>query len=410
MQNSKLLIRSQVLFVVLFTLLGGCRSPGNTFESRHRLGENEARQGYSNPGHFAEFSKQPRQIALLLPLSGINADSAKAIREGFFASYYQSTTLKRSKPNIRIYDTAADQNIQQLYHTALREGADFIVGPLAKEDVQVLSQLGNQITTPVLALNHHPDVRNAPRHFLQFSLAPETEAEQIAEQAWQQGHRSASIIVPDNAWGKRTANAFTNKWRHKGGRVLHTVYAPATQDQSASVRKLLGIDQSQTRASQVKALLTEKVEFQPRRRQDVDIIVMAASPDQARQLKPLFDFYYAEDVPVYATSSIYSGYPNPKKDRDMNGIIFCDMPWLLDNLRNNEIKQLLNNNANIQSDQYNRLFAMGVDAYQLSNRLNILQGNTAYPGATGNLYLSTDNQVQRKLTWAKIIDGVPMPL
>ncbi|HRE30628.1 MAG TPA: penicillin-binding protein activator, partial [Candidatus Berkiella sp.] len=77
-------------------------------------------------------------------------------------------------------------------------------------------------------------------------------------------------------------------------------------------------------------------------RQDVDVIVMAAPPAQARQLKPLFDFYYAEDVPVLATSSIYSGSQNPRSDRDVNGVVFCDMPWLLDTTKGAGLRQLLN--------------------------------------------------------------------
>ena len=174
----------------------------------------------------------------------------------------------------------------------------------------------------------------------------------------------------------------------------------------------MGIDQSQKRADHIKGLLTEKVEFQPRRRQDVDVIFMAAPPDQARQLKPLFDFYYAEDVPVYATSSIYSGHPNAKRDRDLNGVIFCDMPWLLSPERSKEVRTLLNQNAPNQSDQYNRLFAMGVDAFELTQWLSYMESNheAHVSGATGNLYLTRGNLVERKLTWAKISDGVPVLL
>lgn len=398
-----------IKLIILFSLLSGCKSAGHQDSSAQIQKQHmqTATAEYPNQQSFGEFSSsfnQPRQIALLLPLTGKHADSAKAVREGFLASYYQQNG---TKPIVKVYDTTKEADIQKVYEIATEEGADFIVGPLAKEDVHRLSLMSShKMKTPVLALNHHPDVKQSSHHFLQYTLAPETEAEQIADKAWQKGYRNAGLIVPDNAWGKRTANAFSAQWQRLGGRIVRTVHTNPSHDQSPAVRQLLGIDESQKRANQIKNILTEKVEFQPRRRKDIDVIVMAAPPDQARQLKPLFDFYYAEDVPVYATSSIYSGHPNPKRDRDMNGIVFCDMPWLIDSQQSQNMKQLLSN-AEGQSDQYNRLFAMGVDAYQLSNQLNRIQAGVPYAGVTGQLTVGNSNQVQRQLSWAKIVDGVP---
>jgi len=365
----------------------------------------------SRESRTAHFSNEPQQIALLLPLSGKHADAAKAIKEGFLASYYENTHSNRYRPMVRIYDTTKEPNIQFVYDRATHDGADFVVGPLSKEDVQRLSTLSySRMRTPILALNHASGSRTTSG-FVQFSLAPEEEAEQIADKAWEKGYHSASIIIPDSAWGKRVASAFNAQWQKNGGRTLHTVYINPSQDQAAAVRRLLGIDESQKRANDIKSLLTEKIEFQPKRRQDVDVIVMAAPPDQARQLKPLFDFYYAEDLPVYATSSIYSGYPDPKRDRDMNGVIFCDMPWLINQSRGREVQLLLSKNASTRSDQYNRLFAMGVDAYHLISQLKRLEAsNSHYAGATGNLTLGDNNQIQRKLAWAKISNGVPIPI
>ncbi len=361
----------------------------------------QTQEEYPKQRTFGDVSGPTKQIALLLPLTGKHADSAKAIREGFLASYYQQTG---NKPIVKVYDTTKEQDVQRVYHLAVDEGADFVVGPLSKEDVHRLSLMPS-FKTPVLALNHHPEVRANVKDFVQYTLAPEAEAQQIADKAWQKGYRSAALIVPDNAWGKRIASAFSDQWKHHGGRVVRTVHTNAQHDQSAPVRRLLGIDESQQRANQIKSLLTEKVDFQPRRRKDFDVIVMAAPPDQARQLKPLFDFYYAEDVPVYATSSVYTGHPNAKRDRDMNGVVFCDMPWLLDAQHGSNLRKLLTQTEN-QSDQYNRLFAMGADAYQISTSFNSLQSGGNVIGATGQLSLNNNN-IQRQLSWAKIVDGIP---
>jgi len=135
---------------------------------------------------------------------------------------------------------------------------------------------------------------------------------------------------------------------------------------------------------------------------------LAAPPEQARQLRPLFDFYFAENLPIYANSSIYSGTPNPQKDRDMNGIIFCDMPWLFSKNSNahNVLKQNGINAINL------RLYAMGMDAFLLTAHLKQLQASpqSGIRGATGTLYLRSQNQIERQLSWAKMRNGVPEPL
>src|SRR5205823_5983563 len=66
-----------------------------------------------------------------------------------------------------------------------------------------------------------------------------------------------------------------------------------------------------------------------KRRQDADMIFMIAPPEYARQIKPLLNYYYAGNLPIYATSHVYQGIPNAALDNDLNGIQFCDMPWTI---------------------------------------------------------------------------------
>lgn len=339
------------------------------------------------PATVSALTSMPKaqHIALLLPLSGKHADSAKAIREGFLASFYDQNI----KPTVRIYDTTLNNDVQKVYETALSEGADFVVGPLVKEEVLRLSQLPAQrLKTPILALNYHSQVSFHPQ-FYQFALSPENEAQQVAQKA-RQLYRNAGILVPNNPWGKRLASAFANEWQQQGGRMLQTVYV---NDNQAAVKQLLGIDSSQRRANQIKNLLTEKIEFQLRRRHDLEVILMAVSIETARQLKPLLDFYYAEDIAVYAISSIYNAQLNAPLENDLNGIIFCDMPSLI--------------SGKIPSVSYPRLYLMGKDAYHLIQALHFHQ--LAFQGATGYLYLE-NNQVKRQLPFAKIVNGAALLL
>lgn len=392
--NNYQFVRSLILLGIIVSLTG-FRLPGYPKEKES---QSQTHQEYR------QYPSQPRQIALLLPLSGKHADAARAIREGFLASYYGNSFPGAPKPIVRVYDTSKEQDVQRIYLEAVDQGADFVVGPLTKDDVLRLSQLSSRSTqAPILALNYHPQARMPQGKLIQFSLLPESEAVQLAEKALQKGYQRASIIVPDNPWGHRIAGTFTNRWQAMGGQVVKTVFADPLSDQATAVRQLLGVVETPKKESEKKSPLDKSMNIS--RTLEMDVIIMAADPQQARQLKPLFDFYYADTVPVLATSSVYSGQPDPKVDHDLNGVVFCNMPWLVDASRHQQVEQLLAQ-QNDRGTEFDRLFAMGVDAYQLTSQLGRLQSGSTYHGATGNLYL-TNQQIHQNLVWAKMVNGVP---
>ncbi|MCS5708128.1 penicillin-binding protein activator [Candidatus Berkiella cookevillensis] len=358
--------------------------------------------------YVAASGMSPRKIALLLPMNGPHAKAAKAIREGYLAAYYDNASGQ--KPSIQVYDTTLENDVIRTYQRAVNEGADFVVGPLVKEEVIRLSQMPTYaLKTPILTLNEHPQVHSNIRSFVQFSLSPENEADQITEKARSLGYRNASIVVPNNSWGKRLSARFRDSWQKKGGRIVSEAQIEPYKDTAKQIRDLLAIEQSQKRSDTIKYLIKEHVEYQVRRRTDVDVVFMALPSAQARQIKPLFDFYYAHDLPILATSSVYAGNPNSNRDRDMNGIQFIDMPWVV-NAKQSRVKKLINKQEDSLSGESSRLFAMGVDAYDLTQSFNQLQQspNAMIDGATGQLSLNADNRIQRKMTWVKIANGSPV--
>jgi len=335
--------------------------------------------------HNTNHNTDKRSIALFLPLSGAHAQAAQAIKAGFLAQHHAQIQNEATPLDIKVYDTSQHSDLGMLYGKALAEGSDFIVGPLIKSDVQKLSQIAQAGSpVPILALNLSSDIKEPGLdNFFQFALSPEEEAQLLAQKAWQDGHHSTSIIVPDNEWGKRVLDSFSTKWRSLGGKIPSVALINNNNPQAA-IQKLL----------QVRTNIKP-----PSRRKDIDMIVLATSAMQARQLRPLLNFYYANDLPIYSTSSIYQGKPQPDQDNDLNGIIFCDMPWILDN----------RHDSNDPFHHSARLYAMGLDAYQLVSRLSTLSEspNTEYQGATGILSIGPNHIIERKLNWAQIKDGVP---
>ncbi|MCW9055236.1 MAG: penicillin-binding protein activator [Gammaproteobacteria bacterium] len=356
-----------------------------------------------------ELMEQPAHIAVLLPLTGRYSKITGAIRDGFMTAYLQHTN-KNQRPRITFIDTANQPDkIWNHYHKAIDKGADFIVGPFLKSAVSSLAN-GEELNVPTLSLNYAESQTQATPNLFQMGLLPEDEARQSAEMAFRQGHLHAAILVPEGPWGQRLSNSFQQRFEELGGTVINTeTYISGKNDFKQPIQKLLNIDKSISRHRKLQTLLKTDLKFTPYRRQDVDMIFMAATPKNARQLKPQFKFHYAGELPVYSTSHAFTGKIDARSDRDIDDLLYCDMPWILNPSK--PLKQALTQNWP-EHQQYTRFFALGADAYHLIPYLKRLQAKTyeRFSGQTGNIYLDSFNRLRRELLWAQFVRGKPVIL
>ena len=348
----------------------------------------------------------PQHVALLLPLEGKFANAARAVRDGFLNAYY----AKQAGDDITIRVYSADSsNVVSVYEQAMINGANLVVGPLDKEALQALLSRG-QFTVPVLALNDIPQAE-LPANVYSFALTPEDEARQVAEHIWLDGHSRGIALYPQGRWGERVYDAFRTRWLELGGELVEAnSYVAEGRDFATPIRDLLNIDESKDRHRSLRRILREDTKFEMRRRQDVDFVFLAAYPKQARQLRPQFDFHNAGKIPVYATSHVYSGTPDRKADRDMNGIIFGDMPWTLGKESNDKaLRQAVKRNWGKDRKAYTRLFAFGADAWRILPHLERLSRYrfARFAGSTGSLRIDEQGRIQRGLNWAAFRSGKP---
>jgi outer membrane PBP1 activator LpoA protein len=332
-------------------------------------------------------SDMPRQIALLLPLSGKAEAAGIAVRDGFLGAYYEQDA--GSRPRLRIYDVAA-RDAPSCYLQAIADGSDFVVGPLTREEVAGLASLTDGRTT-TLALNFLPDGVTVPERFYQFALSPEDEARQVARRAIADGHLAGLVLVPQSDWGRRVQSAFAAEFAAAGSQLLDQAdYAPGITDFNDLLQKLLQTDGK--RGSTPRA--------------DAQFIFVAAQPMQGRLIRTQLRFNYATALPVYATSDIYD--PAGKSNVDLDGVMFLDMPWVLDSY--GPAAAARESTERVWPDrigQRGRLHAFGYDAFRLVGELRRLRGRTSTPlaGFTGRLAIDGEGRVHRELDWAQIVDG-----
>ena len=352
----------------------------------------------------------PRQIALLLPLSGSTATAGEAIQNGFLGAYFATASGLDDRQSVRIYDVNVEGGATAAYATAVADGAEFVVGPLLKQNVAALAN-DILVPVPVLTLNYLPDDTLAPPGLYQFALAPEDEAIAAAQRALQDGYTRGVALVPSNDWGRRLLTSFATELEGLGGTLLdYRNYSPDKQDFSDEIESLMGLAGSVQRYRRLRANLGGALQFDPRRRQDAEFIFLATPAATGRLLKAQLKFHYSGDLPVYSTSAVNA--LDGRSNADLNGVMFADTPWVID--PQPWIANLPPLFADYWPEQRRlaRLHAMGYDAYNLIASLYAVRGGSMVEidGATGELFLDGSGRVHRRLAWAQFQRGEVVPL
>ena len=338
--------------------------------------------------------KMPSRVALLLPTSGNLASAGTAIREGFFAAYADSAHNHMPRPPVRVYDSAGTTaGAIKAYQQAVNDGAQLIIGPLTRGEVSALFGL-QQLPVPLLALNH-PDDKSLPASGVsEFGLLPETEGAQAADHMAEAGITNAFVIVSSDDFAQRAAKSFKAELEARGGKVAGTGNLGSGVNFASTISGL-GMPTDSGDASANK---------------DSGIFI-SMRPQQARLLLPQLRLARV-NLPVVGTSHIYAGVDDAGANRDLEGVEFCDSPWLFD------VQPGLPNHGDIAGQlpaargTSARLFAFGMDAWNLAPYIDWLRAHPGsyLPGASGQLTSDQFGRIRRVLVWAKFQDGLARPL
>ncbi|MGB3746913.1 MAG: penicillin-binding protein activator [Rhodanobacter sp.] len=352
--------------------------------------------------------KVPAQVALLLPADGDYAAASTPIRQGFFAAYFDAGRNHAPRPKVRSYNShgTADGAVQA-YQQAVRDGARLVIGPLTRGEVAAVFALP-QLPVPVLALNH-PDDRQLPAgNASEFGLLPETEGAQAADHMAERGLLRAYVMISGDDFAQRAADAFKAELVSRGGEVVAMTVLPAGASSFADAIKNLQLPT--TGATPAAAAGTADAAAAPAAAGDTGIFI-SMRPNQARLLMPQLRIAQVS-LPVFATSHVYTGGDDAPANRDLDGVEFCDAPWLFDAQPGLPERAAIAAKLPAARDGAARLFAFGMDAWGLVPYLDWLKAHPGsyMPGATGQLAADPFGRIRRVLTWAKFENGVARPL
>lgn len=345
----------------------------------------------------------PEKIAVLIPLSGRLRSAGDSIRDGIIAAHLADKENQNTE--LQFFDTNRNQDITQLYQQAVASGARSVIGPLTKSNLEQLEKTVN-IDIQTLALNFTDNTLNNS-NLSKLGLSANDDALLASKQALNAELERALIIQSDKDWSVRAANAFIGNWQqHEASIAIRTTFTD-NATMSNTIKNALNLQHSEERTKYLQDVLGELVESDSYRRKDIDMVFIATNSQEARSLKPILAFHFAGDLPVYATSQINDGSNIQSRDMDLSGIYFGETLWTVDG-DNTRLSSEINKHISSGGSYSKNLYALGIDAYYVSQRLPLLIENNSYKlqGFTGALNRLNNGNIERQPSWASFTNGL----
>ncbi|KAF1013999.1 MAG: Penicillin-binding protein activator LpoA [Stenotrophomonas maltophilia] len=330
------------------------------------------------PPALSDGYRPPVKLAVLLPLSGRLATAAQPVRDGLLSAYYGEA---RRRPEITFIDTAGTPaGALAAYDKAVAAGADFVVGPLGRDEVDAVYGR-QQLPVPVLALNRGKDA--PPAGSAGFSLAPEDDGIVAAEYLRGRERSKALVLNSTDDTGRRASAAFTQRFTQRGGQVAASIGVTETVgDISAQVRNA----------------------------GPVDAVFLAVRAPQARLLAPQLALAGAGGSTRAGTSQLTIGSGKPEEDMALDGIVYPNEAWNARSVSGVPAASQVAAALPSARGAAGRLFAFGADVWKITAYLDKLAGEGGLDGATGTLYLDSNGNILRQPAWSSFSGGRPMPI
>jgi outer membrane PBP1 activator LpoA protein len=324
------------------------------------------------------------RVGLLLPKSaGPFARVSAAVRAGVEAGYHRDG-LGLAVDIYEIEESPAA--LAAAYRGMLELGTAMVLGPLTRNGAAALLELGD-IPITTIALNQAEGDAAVPWNVIVFTLAIESEAQQIAAAAMQEvrgqlaGGRlpRAIIITAATALGRRGAAAFLERWRSLGGEAE----APLELEQSALYKFRTAVSKERG-----------------------DLFFLSMNTDLARPVRTII----GRTLPVYGTSLLsVGGAESGLRAPELDGVRLLEMPGVI---QPNYAAALGYPQAPADfSLEMQRLYSLGVDAFRVARAL--LSGRPSFEidGLTGRLrYDGSQPAIERQPFLAEYRGGTPFAL
>jgi ABC-type branched-subunit amino acid transport system substrate-binding protein len=150
------------------------------------------------------FTLPPAKVALLVPLSGRNAELGQAMVNAAQLAVFD---IAPEGFELLPRDTGVSTvQAVQAVKDALAAGANFVIGPLFAANVAAVKPVVEAASINMVSLS--TDVTLAAPNAYVMGFAPAPQVERIVSYAVARGYRQFAALVPSNPYGELVANTF----------------------------------------------------------------------------------------------------------------------------------------------------------------------------------------------------------
>ncbi len=322
-------------------------------------------------------AESPTVIAVMLPESGKYKVIAEFIKNGILKSYFAYPSEK-SPIRLRFYDSSDLTNVMQLYYQAKLDGAEYIIGPVQKEAIELLSGLDDP---NLLALN---TIKQATV-FNQFNLRNHSAEMHLLAALESQQYKNLAILASDHPKQQAFAKTFASQWlKDETHNLVKITYREDELKYREALGKLLNESQSVERKNTLRWIVGKPLDYFPRVRQDLDAILMLDKANRLAVFNPQFDFFQLS-IPIYGEEALrVKTLKQATANPDLNNIRVLNPPYAL------------------EPENLTNLFeAFGWDSFLLSTQMHALKNGGCLTAAKTGI-LSIDNtRVEQQLIWTE---------
>ena len=284
------------------------------------------------------------EVLIILPEKGPMALAANSVREGIQAAYYAG----KYQPTLRFVDNS-QRTISDILKNEVKKSTQLVIGPLAREEVEVLVHSKPQVKT--LALNQ---VYKTNSNVWQFALSPDEDAMAITKRIQADGVNELIVLTQDSRKSStdRFRDAMNRIW---GDKLVDRATLPSKMYLQQGVLLLGDYD-----------WMSSFKHLPPQRTYTVPLVIK-------------------------------------ENTKLPNGLQFCDIPALY----RADWPELINSYKQHQvTVPYQRLLAFGADAWVIASGIANNNKTQNFAGRTGHIKV-IDNVIERQPTCMKVeADGL----
>lgn len=191
------------------------------------------------PSSLPQPSQGSVRVALLLPLSGSNAELGQAMLN---AAQLAVFNFADKRFELLVHDThGTPQGASQAASAAISDRASMILGPLLSASVRAVGPLAQAANIPVAAFSSDRSVAGNGTYTMGF--LPSAEIWRIVTYAQSKGIKRFAALAPNNVYGETIIEALEAVVATNGGTVTRVqYYDPSATDFSPAVRQLADYD------------------------------------------------------------------------------------------------------------------------------------------------------------------------